>query len=251
MDIVAEELAESLVKRLELLPPTSRLLVGLAGIPASGKSTLALLIIAKVNNALKTQYDAPLPAEGTRALPRGDQAILVGLDGWHLTRSQLDGLPDPKLAHDRRGAHWTFDGAGYVEFVKELRKPLSIDDAEAIEVITAPSFDHAVKDPVPDSVLIHPYHRLVLIEGLYTFLSIEPWAEAAKLLDERWFIDVDVDVASDRLVKRHVLTGVAKDMPEAIWRSTENDMPNGQFITSNILEPTRRIQSIQDGLMAA
>lgn len=36
--------------------------------------------------------------------------IVVPLDGWHFTRSTLDSFPDPKLAHDRRGAHWTFDG---------------------------------------------------------------------------------------------------------------------------------------------
>jgi pantothenate kinase len=146
----------------------------------------------------------------------------VGLDGWHLSRAQLDALPDPKLAHDRRGIHWTFDGPGYVSFVRALRKELS----NTSPVITAPSFDHALKDPAIDDVAVHPYHRIVIIEGLYTFLSIEPWNEAGLLLDEKWFIQVDIEEAQRRLVKRHVVSGVAGDLEEAVWRAEENDMPS-------------------------
>ena len=61
--------------------------MAVAGIPASGKSTFAQKVVDRVNIALSTP----------------EQAILVGLDGWHLTRAQLDAMPDPKLAHERRG----------------------------------------------------------------------------------------------------------------------------------------------------
>jgi pantothenate kinase len=149
----------------------------------------------------------------------------VGLDGWHLTRAQLDAFPDAKLAHDRRGAHWTFDGESYVEFVRELREPIRC----AKSPITAPSFDHALKDPTAHAVEIYPNHRIVVIEGLYTFLSIDPWRRAGEMLDERWFIDVKIEEASRRLVKRHVFTGVARDMDEAHWRARENDMPSKSF----------------------
>lgn len=182
-----------------------RLLVGIAGIPASGKSTFALKLASALTNS-----------------PAGSATILVGLDGWHYTRAELDAMPDPKLAHDRRGAHWTFDGPSYVDFVRSLRE----DITPLTPVITAPSFDHAIKDPTPHAVVIHPYHRIVIIEGLYTFLSTEPWVGAGKLLDERWFIEVNAIKARERLVKRHVITGVAKDMEEAIWRSDENDTPS-------------------------
>jgi len=152
-----------------------------------------------------------------------DQAILVGLDGWHLSRAQLDVFPEPQVAHDRRGSHWTFDGAGYVSFVRQLRDISLITDGK---VITAPSFDHALKDPTPNAVSIHPHHRIVVIEGLYVFLAIHPWSDGGLLLDERWFIEVDPKEARRRLVGRHVLTGVAKDMEEAEWRADENDMPS-------------------------
>ena len=158
-------------------------------------------------------------------------AVLVGLDGWHLTRAQLDGFPDPKLAHDRRGAHWTFDGEGYVAFVRALRKPIPFTAAhppqDTQETIYAPSFSHEKKDPVFDSIPVYPHHRLVVLEGLYTFLGISPWSAASELLDERWWVQISEEEAEKRLVLRHVKTGVAQDMEEAIWRSRENDAPSG------------------------
>lgn len=176
--------------------------MGIAGSPASGKSTLAQLLVDDVNAALPST------------------AVLVGLDGWHLTRAQLDAFPDSKLAHDRRGAHWTFDGPGYVEFVRSLRT-----EGE-VQVLSAPTFDHALKDPTPDAMAIHPCHRIVVIEGLYTFLSVEPWKAAGELLDERWWIEVGEEEAQRRLIKRHVVSGVAKDEEEALWRAEQNDLPS-------------------------
>ena len=42
--------------------------------------------------------------------------------GYHYTRKQLDQFDDPDEAHARRGAHWTFDGAAFVEKMLELQK---------------------------------------------------------------------------------------------------------------------------------
>jgi len=170
------------------------------------------------------------------------RAILVGLDGWHLTRAQLDAFPgdQAQLAHDRRGAHWTFDSSAFVVFVRSLREEVTPSSA----VITAPSFDHAVKDPTPEAVHIMPHHRIIVVEGLYTLLSIEPWCQGGKLFDERWFVDVDVVEARRRLIDRHVITGVAKDWEEAVTRADTNDMPNGIFIKENLMAPTMIIPSI-------
>lgn len=72
--------------------PDSRYLIGISGIPASGKSALARNLIASINSQV------------------GDEiARLVGMDGWHYSRKQLDAFPDPKEARDRRGAAFTFD----------------------------------------------------------------------------------------------------------------------------------------------
>lgn len=188
----------------------------------------------RANATLRSQAEAGPSAP--------DPAILVGLDGWHLTRAQLDAFPDPKLAHDRRGAHWTFDGEAYAEFVRELRVPLSdLTSATApgadTPVIYAPSFSHELKDPSPRAVAIYPYHRLVIIEGLYGFLRIGPWKEAGEHLDERWWVEIGETEAKERLVKRHVSSGVAQDMAEAVWRATENDAPSAfsTFYSASLL----------------
>ncbi|KAH9982099.1 P-loop containing nucleoside triphosphate hydrolase protein [Lactifluus volemus] len=238
MEPIAQELAQTLLERLSDIPSNSRLLVGVAGVPGSGKSTVAVLVVEKTNQLLDESRSSSQQPRSKTPSPR---AILVGQDGWHLTRAQLDAMPDPQLAHDRRGAHWTFDGQGYVSFISRLREPIS-----NTTIITAPSFDHALKDPCPDDITILPEHRIVIIEGLYAFLSIPPWREAGKLLDERWLVEIDQTVAADRVVKRHVATGVTKDLEEAQQRAAENDTPNGLFLLNNSLEPTRTIQSIDD-----
>jgi pantothenate kinase len=167
--------------------------------------------------------------------------VLVGLDGWHLTRAQLDAMPDPVEARARRGAHWTFDGEGYVACIRELRKDVARphatvraswhQDSDDVPggsgaIVRIPTFDHAVKDPVPDAVAIYPRHRIVVIEGLYSFLDIEPWRDAGEMLDERWLIRVDESTARTRLIKRHVLTGVTENLEEATKRADDNDMPS-------------------------
>ena len=92
--------------------------------------------------------------------------------------------------------------------MKSLRVPLPPPD-EVVKPIIAPSFDHAVKDPHPTGVEIYPRHRIVVIEGLYSFLSVGAWKEAGKLLDERWLTTVDFDEATERIIDRHVASGVA------------------------------------------
>ena len=92
----------------------------------------------------------------------------------------------------------------------------------------------------------------MIIEGLYTFLAIEPWSEGGLLLDERWFIQVDPVEARRRFVKRQVLTGVAKDLREAEWRADENDGPSTTFDLMTCIfffsPPTPRKSSTLDGL---
>ncbi|KAI0825262.1 P-loop containing nucleoside triphosphate hydrolase protein [Trametes gibbosa] len=257
MDTIADELSQYLWDRLKIIPPDGRLVVGIAGVPASGKSTLAQLVVQRVNSAVQISAANASSAATCGGTSDEPLAVYIGLDGWHLTRAQLDVFPDPKLAHDRRGAHWTFDGEGYVKFVRALRGPITTGLAHAIDgaseangqIVYAPSFSHEKKDPVCDAIAVRPCHRLVIVEGLYTFLAIPPWSSAATLLDERWYIEIGEDEAERRLVARHVRTGVAKNMEEAVWRSRENDAPNGRFLVENMMKPTRIILSIEDPLL--
>jgi len=231
MEDKARELAPVLVDMLAKKPASSRLLVGIYGIPASGKSTFADLLLKYIDILLVNDPQ--------------NSAILVSLDGWHLSRAQLAQFPDPILARDRRGAHWTFDSASYLQFVQSLRTEISAD----MQIIKAPSWDHSLKDPTPDAISIHPNHRLVIIEGLYAALGVDSWGEAALLLDERWYIELSVEEAQRRLVKRHVITGVGKDLADALWRAEKNDFPNGQFLITNAVTPTRVISSVEDPVL--
>ena len=151
-------------------------------------------------------------------------------------------MPNAEEAVFRRGAAFTFDGEKYLELVKKVREPLE----PATCTIYAPSFDHAVKDPVEDDIPIAPTTQVVIFEGLYTMLDRESWREAAKLMDELWFIDVPMDLAIARLVKRHVAAGISPDPEHARIRVMESDMRNGREILEYRLPVQEIIQSVED-----
>lgn len=166
------------------------------------------------------------------------------MDGFHLTRAQLSEMPDPEHAHARRGAHFTFDASKFLSLVQSLRLPLG-------EPIHAPSFDHAVKDPKENDITILPTHRIVIIEGNYVALDKETWREAANLLDERWFFEVDFEVARQRLRERHVRAGIAKTIEEGDKRAMENDLVNGKEIVDHLLDINEVVKSTVDESWAA
>jgi len=136
-------------------------------------------------------------------------------------------MPDPATAHARRGAEFTFDGAAYAALIERLSEPVA--DAAAATVY-APSFDHAIKDPVADDIAIVPAHRIVVLEGNYLLLDRPPWRDAAARAAERWFVDVDFAVARRRLVRRHVAAGICADAERAGRRADESDLVNGEEI---------------------
>jgi pantothenate kinase len=169
-------------------------------------------------------------------------AAFIPMDGFHLSRTQLDAMPDPDSAHARRGAAFTFDGSSFLSLVKKLREPICPETS----TLYAPSFDHATKDPVENDIAISPSVRIVIFEGNYCSLDKEPWNEAAKLMDELWFVDVDFDIARKRLIHRHVKAGIAKDVEEAGKRADENDLVNGKEIVETRLDVHELIKSQED-----
>ncbi len=48
--------------------------------------------------------------------------ICVCLQGFHLSRRQLNVLPNPEEAYARRGAPWTFNGGAFYQAVLHLRE---------------------------------------------------------------------------------------------------------------------------------
>ena len=198
-----------------------------------GKTTLASLVATRLNAI----HDEKAP--GCSQIP---MAAFIPMDGYHLSRAQLSAMPDPITAHARRGAAFTFDAVSFLQLIKSLREPL----APETKTLYAPSFDHAVKDPVHGDIPIHPSARVVIFEGNYLSLGQGEWKEAAELMDELWFVEVDFETARRRLVYRHVKAGIAKDEEEAGRRADENDLINGREIVDGRLDVQELVVSKED-----
>ena len=198
-----------------------------------GKTTLASIVTKRLNDI----HDENAP--GCTSTP---VAAFIPMDGYHLSRAQLSAMPYPTTAHERRGAAFTFDAQAFLDLVKKLRQNILPET----KTIFAPSFDHAVKDPVADSIPIHPATRIIIFEGNYCSLNKDLWREAADLMDELWFVEVDFEVAKKRLVTRHVKAGIAKDEEAAVKRAEENDLVNGREIMESRLDVHEVIVSQED-----
>lgn len=228
MNNQVERLVEKAWKKFEETPKDKRLLIGVAGIPGSGKTTLSQIITARLN--ARADPSSPPPA------------AFVPMDGFHLTRAALSAMPDPATAHFRRGAAFTFDAPKFLALVQALSAtPIPS------EPVLAPSFDHALKDPRDDDIEVRPEHRIVVLEGNYLALDQDVWRDAAGLLDELWFVEVDYEVARKRLRERHVRAGIVKDLEEGDRRAVENDLVNGDEIIKYRLKVDEVIQSREDG----
>ena len=130
----------------------------------------------------------------------------------------------------------------FLALIKQLRKPITPES----KTLYAPSFDHAVKDPVEDDIAINVGTKILVFEGNYVALNVEPWSEAADLMDQIWFVEVDNDVARKRLISRHVKAGIAKDEEDAGKRADQNDLINGQEIMQKRRKIDEIVQSIDD-----
>ncbi|KAK6004839.1 hypothetical protein QM012_007618 [Aureobasidium pullulans] len=204
--------------------PVKRVIIALAGPPGSGKSTAAQRVVDLLNQDQSEQWVQVLP-----------------MDGFHYPRSTLDEFSNRTEAYARRGADWTFDATKLLGFIQNLTK----SKTTSMDVILAPGFDHAAKDPCPNAVEIGPSISLVILEGSWLLLDEQPWSQIPLLVDDTWFIDVDPKLARRRIAQRHVRAGIETDMSNALGRTDTNDMINGEKIRSCLVPPRFRIQSIE------
>ncbi|KAJ3687409.1 hypothetical protein LUZ61_016573 [Rhynchospora tenuis] len=225
-----EEVYDSLAQRLfstllQIQDSDSKYIVGLAGPPGAGKSTVAGEVVCRINLLWSK---VPLKKGSS-----GEVATVLPMDGFHLYRSQLDQMEDPKEAHARRGAPWTFNPDLLLKCLYTLRKEGSV---------YAPSFDHGVGDPVENDIHVSSEHKIVIVEGNYLLLEEDTWKEISLFFDEKWFIDIDIDIAMERVLKRHISTGKEPDV--AAWRIQYNDRPNAELIMRSKNKADLVIQSI-------
>ncbi len=211
--------------------PSNRIMIAIAGIPGAGKTTVGRLVVNRLNQ---------IHAQSIGSVNDGTFAINLPMDGFHYSRAYLAAMPNPKEAIYRRGAAFTFDAEGYYELVRKLREepvvPQGDGSSSSVEqTVYAPSFDHAVKDPVADDIAIEPRSRVLVFEGNYCALNRPPWSDAAKVMDEIWFIAIDRNVARERLVKRHVASGICPDEAFARHRVDSTDSLNAEDVLANLL----------------
>ncbi|MFG1950160.1 nucleoside/nucleotide kinase family protein [Micromonospora sp. NPDC048830] len=174
---------EELVARARALATAGpRQLLGIAGTPGAGKSTLAERVVAAV----------------------GPAARLVPMDGFHLAQAELC-----RLGRDaRKGAVDTFDVVGYVALLRRLHQPEPTS-------VWAPEFRRDIEEPVAGAIEVPPEVRLVVTEGNYLLLAEYPWDEVRPLLHEAWFLDLDDDLRRRRLTARHEAHGRSPEQARA------------------------------------
>ena len=162
-----------------------RCIVGIVGAPGAGKSTLARAVVDALNDR------AAVAPGGRQPLT----AALVPMDGFHLAGSELERLG----RQERKGAPDTFDAAGYVHLLRRLR--------EREATVYAPEFRREIEEAVAGALVVEATTDVVVTEGNYLLLDDGAWAGVRPLLDEAWFLDLDEDRRTERLVARHVRHG--------------------------------------------
>lgn len=190
-----------------------RALLGIAGSPGSGKTTLARAITARVNGLA----GAPI-------------AVHVPMDGFHLANASLDALG----RRDRKGAIDTFDAWGYVALLQRLA-------TEHDHAVYAPAFERSVDEPVAGSIAVSSQARLVVTEGNYLLVDAEPWSRIPSLLAESWFVATSAAEREARLVDRHTRHGRTPEAALAWARDVDG-------ANARLIEATRsRATLVVDG----
>lgn len=195
---LAELAARTVVKANEIVG--HRYLVGIAGPPAAGKSTLALHLRDAVN-----------------AIVAG-MAEIAPMDGFHLSTAEL--RVKGKIA--RKGQPDTFDVDGFSARLRELRNSPGVR-------VSWPIYDRARHDPVPDG-LVFAYQAVAIVEGNYLLMDSLGWGVVQPLLDEVWYLDANIGLVEQRLTQRHILGGKTDD--EAREKIRDSDLPNMTLIDS-------------------
>ncbi len=171
----------------------SRFLLGIAGPPAAGKSTIAEAV-----------------AENLRVL--GESAVVVPMDGFHYDDAVLERLG----LRSRKGSPPTFDCAGFEVLLKRLK--LCEPD------VAIPVFDRSLELSRAAAELVSADTKYLIIEGNYLLLNYAPWVNLPPLFDMTVLLDVPIEELDRRMVARWAHFGREKQVARD-WIDS-NDMPN-------------------------
>ena len=211
--------AELVARARALVTDGRRAILGIAGAPAAGKTTLAEELVAALAQDAPAGWVAHVP-----------------MDGFHLADAELERLGN----RDRKGAPDTFDALGYAALLRRLRE-------DTDDMVYAPGFERVIEQPIAGAIGVPRAARLIVSEGNYLLLSAGGWERVRPLLDEVWYADLDRESRLRRLVDRHIRFG--KDERAAVAWSTGTDERNAEVIaatrdSADLLVPAALIRRI-------
>jgi pantothenate kinase len=192
-----------------------RVILGLAGPPGAGKSTLAAAIV-----------------DHARARNGAAWAACLPMDGYHLSNAQLRRLG----LEDRKGAPETFDADGYAAMLARVAADSGTD-------IYAPDYDRVTHhEPIAARLLIPATARLVVTEGNYLALDDEHWRAARRHIDHLWYVEAPDELRERRLVQRQLAGG--RDETAARDWVARSDGPNGELVKQSRRAAERVIAAV-------
>jgi pantothenate kinase len=170
-----------------------RFMVGIAGAPASGKSTLA----EHLRDAL---------------IAMRETAIVVPMDGFHYD----DAVLNARGHRPRKGAPYTFDARGFEALLHRIkaREP----------DIAIPVFDRTQELSRAAADIVTDEAKFIIVEGNYLLLKQEPWNKLKPIFDFTIYRSVPIEELEARLIKRWLDLGF--DMDYAKNWIASNDLLN-------------------------
>ena len=184
-----------------------RILVGIAGAPGAGKSTLSQALSTKLN---KSEH----------------VAAVIPMDGYHLDDSLLEDLGLLK----RKGAPETFDFAGFKHLLLRIKNE---------DEVVYPVFDREREISIAGAGILKKNIRIVIVEGNYLLFDEEPWSCLSKLWDYSVFLDVELTVLEQRLIDRWLDHGFSR--AEAQQKALGNDIQNAKRVIASRIQADRII----------
>ena len=182
-----------------------RILIGITGAPASGKSTLSELIVESINDHLKKNISAIVPQDGFHY----DDQLLR-----EINRLPFKGAPD------------TFD----VDGLEVLLKRLKVEDEVAI-----PLFDRKLEVSRNCARLITAENKLLIVEGNYLLLENHAgWKQLKPFFDFTVSLAVPFPELEKRLLQRWIDHGYEID--DARIKIQQNDLPNADTVIKQSTE---------------
>lgn len=192
----------------------ARVLVAIAGPPASGKTTLADEL-------------------ARRLTAQKCQTVVVPQDGFHLDNQVLE----DRGQLNRKGAPQTFDGAGFVHMVRRLKERVDV---------AVPTFDRTRDISIAGARIVPASAEVIIVEGNYLLYDDAPWFNLAPLWTLSVRLDVPIEELRARLIQRWLGHGLSRTA--ATRRATSNDVPNAQSVLDHALPATLTLAP--DGTLA-